>query len=43
MKDVGPLKVVAYLGVQMGDFPSATNETLDSSVFVFTNSMYDKW
>ena len=43
MKDVGPLKVVAYLGDQMGDFPTATNETLGSSVFVFPNPMYGKW
>ena len=43
MKDVGPLKVVAYLGDQMGDFPTASDEALGSSVFVFPNPMYGKW
>ena len=43
MKETGPLKVVAYLGDQMGDFPAEVEEALGSSVFVFPNPMYGKW
>lgn len=43
MKEAGPLKVVAYLGDQMGDFPAEVEEALGTSVFVFPNPMYGKW
>ena len=43
MKEAGPLKVAAYLGDQMGDFPAAVEEALGTSVFVFPNPMYGKW
>ena len=43
MKEAGPLKVVAYLGDQMGDFPAEVEEALGTRVFVFPNPMYGKW
>ena len=43
MKETGSLKVVAYLGDQMGDFPAEVEEALGTSVFVFPNPMYGKW
>jgi 5'-nucleotidase (lipoprotein e(P4) family) len=43
MKETGPLKVVAYLGDQMGDFPAEVEEALGTSIFVFPNPMYGKW
>jgi 5'-nucleotidase (lipoprotein e(P4) family) len=43
MKEIGSLKVVAYLGDQMGDFPAEVEEALGTSVFVFPNPMYGKW
>ena len=43
MKEIGSLKVVAYLGDQMGDFPAEMEEALGTSVFVFPNPMYGKW
>ena len=43
MKEIGSLKVVAYLGDQMGDFPAEVEEALATSVFVFPNPMYGKW
>jgi 5'-nucleotidase (lipoprotein e(P4) family) len=43
MKETGPLKVAAYLGDQMGDFPAEVEEALGTSVFVFPNPMYGKW
>lgn len=43
MKETGPLKVVAYLGDQMGDFPAVVEEALGTSIFVFPNPMYGKW
>ena len=43
MKKVGPLRVIGYVGDQMGDFPAEVEESLGTSVFVFPNPMYGKW
>ena len=43
LKGLGSLKVVAYLGDQMGDFPSGKNMEIGTNIFVFPNPMYGKW
>ena len=43
ISEIGPMKVVAYLGDQMGDFPAHYPKDLGTSVFIFPNPMYGKW
>ena len=43
ISEIGPMKVVAYLGDQMGDFPAHHPKDLGTSVFIFPNPMYGKW
>jgi len=43
MNKVGPLKVVAYFGDAMGDFPNSEKENLGKTIFIFPNPMYGKW
>ena len=43
IREIGPMKVVAYLGDQMGDFPDHPPKDLGTSVFIFPNPMYGKW
>ena len=43
LKRLGSLKVVAYLGDQMGDFPTGKNLKIGTNIFVFPNPMYGKW
>jgi len=43
MKKVGPLKVVGYVGDQMGDFPSDQTKEFGKTSFLLPNPMYGKW
>jgi 5'-nucleotidase (lipoprotein e(P4) family) len=43
MKKVGPLKVVGYVGDQMGDFPSGQAKEFGKTSFLLPNPMYGKW
>ena len=43
MKKVGPLKVLAYLGDQIGDFPNKSGEVFGVSQFLLPNPTYGKW
>jgi len=43
MKKVGPLKVVGYVGDQMGDFPSGQAKEFGKMSFLLPNPMYGKW
>ena len=43
MKKVGPLKVLAYLGDQVGDFPNKSGEVFGVSQFLLPNPTYGKW
>jgi 5'-nucleotidase (lipoprotein e(P4) family) len=43
MRKVGPLKVVAYFGDAMGDFPGFAKEDLGKTNFILPNPMYGKW
>ncbi len=43
MKKVGPLKVVGYVGDQMGDFPSVRTKEFGKTNFLLPNPMYGKW
>ena len=43
MSKVGPLKVIAYFGDAMGDFPKQTDKDFGETNFIFPNPMYGKW
>jgi 5'-nucleotidase (lipoprotein e(P4) family) len=43
MKKVGPLKVIGYVGDQMGDFPSDRKQEFGKTNFLLPNPMYGKW
>ena len=43
MKKVGPLKVIGYVGDQMGDFPSDRKLEFGKTNFLLPNPMYGKW
>lgn len=43
MKKVGPLRVVGYVGDQMGDFPSDRKKEFGKMNFLLPNPMYGKW
>ena len=43
MKKIGPLKVVGYVGDQMGDFPSGQAKEFGKMSFLLPNPMYGKW
>lgn len=43
MKKHGPLKVIGYVGDQMGDFPEESNVDFGKSNFLLPNPMYGKW
>ena len=43
MNKVGPLKVLAYLGDQIGDFPIKSDEGFGVSQFLLPNPTYGKW
>lgn len=43
MKKVGPLKVLAYLGDQVGDFPDKSGEVFGVNQFLLPNPTYGKW
>ena len=43
LKRLGAFLVVAYLGDQMGDFPTGKNMQIGTNIFVFPNPMYGKW
>jgi len=43
MKKHGPLKVIGYLGDQMGDFPEESKVDFGKSNFLLPNPMYGKW
>ena len=43
MKKVGPLKVLGYVGDQMGDFPHVRTKEFGKTNFLLPNPMYGKW
>ena len=43
MKKIGPLKVLAYLGDQVGDFPNKSGEVFGVNQFLLPNPTYGKW
>jgi 5'-nucleotidase (lipoprotein e(P4) family) len=43
MKEVGPLKVIGYVGDQMGDFPNDRIADFGKINFLLPNPMYGKW
>jgi len=43
MKKHGPLKVIGYVGDQMGDFPNESKADFGKINFLLPNSMYGKW
>ena len=43
MKEVGPLKVIGYVGDQMGDFPNDRIDDFGKINFLLPNPMYGKW
>jgi len=43
MKKTGPLRVVAYFGDAMGDFPDEKEKWLGEKFFILPNPMYGKW
>ena len=43
MKKVGPLKVLGYVGDQMGDFPRVRTKEFGKTNFLLPNPMYGKW
>jgi predicted secreted acid phosphatase len=44
MKNIGPLKVLAYFGDAWHDFPESDNYYMfGQNMFMFPNPMYGKW
>ena len=44
MKNIGPMKVLAYFGDAKHDFPDSNNEYIfGKNMFMFPNPMYGKW
>ena len=43
MSKVGPLKVIAYFGDAMGDFPKRAEKDFGETNFILPNPMYGKW
>ena len=43
MKEIGPLKVIGYVGDQMGDFPNDRMSDFGKINFILPNPMYGKW
>jgi len=43
MKKTGPLRVIAYFGDAMGDFPDEKEKRLGEKFFILPNPMYGKW
>ena len=43
MSKVGPLKVIAYFGDAMGDFPKQSEKDFGETNFILPNPMYGKW
>ena len=43
MKEIGPLKVIGYVGDQMGDFPNDRIADFGKINFLLPNPMYGKW
>ena len=43
MKKIGPLKVLAYLGDQVDDFPNKSGEVFGVNQFLLPNPTYGKW
>ena len=43
MKEIGPLKVIGYVGDQMGDFPNGRMADFGKINFLLPNPMYGKW
>jgi len=43
MKKHGQLKVIAYFGDAIGDFPLNKNYTFSINKFIFPNTMYGAW
>ena len=43
MKKIGPLRVIGYVGDQMGDFPSKGAKEFGKTNFILPNPMYGKW
>ena len=43
MSKIGPLKVIAYFGDAMGDFPKQAEKDFGETNFILPNPMYGKW